>query len=604
MTGPRGGSDPEQRLVDFGLFALMCLLWLIGGGLWLALAIGARLSGTELPGNPITAVVGVMTGRIPWPGMGASLVLGCELLIVISLGRMAWQIHRARSRRRTRVDGAARLMGRGRELAEYTEAGVAESAARLRPSGYQPNTPAEHGIRLGVTIATPEQRLRAPWESTITVLAGPRRLKTMAYVIPPLIEAPGAALVTTLRRDVHDATMDLRGERGRAWNFDPQQLVSEREPGFWIDLLAEVRSIDDARKLKDHFVMGTRGPNATTHGYFDSEGEGLLARMILAARIKPGGTLLDVYDWLTDSSSMEPEVWLQKAGQVQAARGVNKIRSLSAEKQKEGVYGSASVLVSCLENPDVNRWITPPKNPRIPRFNPAAFVTSSDTLYLHSREGEGNISPLIAGVTQAVFDAGLRGASRSVGGRLDPPVVGILDEVANVCKIRNLPALNSYVGGAGINLVNVFQSIDQGMDVWGERGMRALLGASTVRVYAGGLNEPESLRRFADVIGRWQEPVFTVSYDSHGRRSTSRQPHRTDILEVSDLANLPRGRAVVFAAGTRPVLVRPEPWTQTEHAARIRASIAAHKPRTDDENKKPVDNQVNSDPEISKGPWL
>jgi type IV secretory pathway TraG/TraD family ATPase VirD4 len=625
MSQPGGVPDPEQRVRDFGLLAVVCLLWLVGGGFWLALQIGARLAGTELPGNPIDAVVGVLSGRIPWPGLGASLALGCELLIVISLVRIGWHTHRARSRKRTRVDGAARLMGYGRELDEYTEAGVAESAARLRPNGYPNPTPAEHGILLGTPIASPRQRMRASWESTVVVLAGPRMGKTRCYVIAQLIEAPGPALVTTLRRDVWDATVNLRrgrerdGRDRRVWNFDPQQLITSDEPRFWVNPLAEVRSIDDARKLKDHFVMGTRGPNATTSAYFDTEGEQLLARLILAAAKKTGGTLLDVYDWVNDSNVIEPVTLLREAGQLQAATGLNKIRTMSAEKQREGVYGSAGVLVSCLENPEVTRWITPPRDPRIPQFDPTAFVRSADTLYLHSREGEGNISPLIAALTQSVFDAGLRRAARSVGGRLDPPLPAFLDEVANVCKIRNLPSLYSYLGGSGMPVMSLFQSFEQGMDVWGNNGMRALFGASTVRVYAGGLTEPDSLRRFTEAIGRWREPVTTVSYDPHGRRSTSHQPQKTDILEISDLANLPKERAVIFAAGIRPALVRPQPWTETEYAPRIVASIKANKPATDDDAE-PADRDTrrhtpsdttlistrinNSEIETNRGPWL
>jgi hypothetical protein len=50
------------------------------------------------------------------------------------------------------------------------------------------------------------------------------------------------------------------------------------------------------------------------------------------------------------------------------------------------------------------------------------------------------------------------------------------------------------------------------------------------------------------------------------------------ILEVSDLAALPIGRAVVFASGTRPILVQTEPWYSGPHADRIRAAMARPKP--------------------------
>jgi type IV secretory pathway TraG/TraD family ATPase VirD4 len=563
------------RVADYGLVLVVSLAWLIAGALWLPLFIGARLAGMSIPANPITAVLGLVSGAIPWPGIGATLTLGCELLVVLSLARMAWRYYR--SRHRSRVDAAARLLARGSELGEYTETGVAESVARLRPAGAGAH-PGEHGMFLGDTVATPWRPMRASWENTFALLAGPRRGKTLCFVVRQLIEAPGPALATSLRRDVHDATVDVRAERGTIWNFDPQRLIGGGEPTFWVDLLGEVHSIDDARKLKDHFVSGTRGPNATTSAYFDGEGEQLLSRLFLAAALTSDHTVLHAYTWVTDPGTCEPVKLLRNAGQHQAAAGLNRLRQLP-DKQRDGVYGSAAALLNCLENPETNRWVTPPPaGSDLPRFDPDAFVRSRDTLYLHSQEGEGNLSPLIAALTQNVFDAGLRRARNCAGGRLDPPLLSILDEAANVCKIKNLPALYSYLGGSGLPVMTILQSFEQGVDVWGRSGMKKLFDAATVRIYAGGLADNELLRTFSELVGDWDRPTASQSYDHTGRRSTSYQSHREPILEPSELAALPRGRAVVFAAGARPVIIEPQAWMDTAYAPKIRASIAAHDP--------------------------
>lgn len=575
MTGP--GRDFGDTIRDYGLLIAMVALWVVAGAVWLALFIGAQLAGTSIPGNPLVALLQLVTGRLRWPGLGASAAIGCELLIVTGLVQLWWRRHRDRARTRTRVDYAARLLGRGREIREYTNAGAAESAARLRTDTFE-DKPAEHGYYLGETLTAPVQELRASWERVAVLFAGPRVGKTRRYVIRHLIEAPGAALVTTLRNDVWLATVDIRRLRGRVFNFDPQQLVTREEPAFWFDPLADVTTIDDARKLKDHFVAGARGANATTSAYFDGEGEQLLARLILAAAHKPTGTLTDVYKWVTDPNTLEPVELLKNAGQELAALALDRTRKLP-DKQRDGVYGSAAALVNCLENPAVNRWVTPPEHDRIPRFDPDAFVRSNDTLYLHSREGEGNISPLIAALTQNVFDAGLRLAARSPGGRMPTPLMAILDEAANVCKIRNLPDLYSYLGGSGIPVITVLQSFEQGVEVWNSHGMRKLFDAANVRIYAGGLADPEFLRRFTDVLGPKDRTVATHSYDHQGHHSRSYSTQRDpSILDVSELSALPPGRAVILAAGTRPILARTLDWTETEHAEAIAASRAANNP--------------------------
>ena len=41
------------------------------------------------------------------------------------------------------------------------------------------------------------------------------------------------------------------------------------------------------------------------------------------------------------------------------------------------------------------------------------------------------------------------------GGRLDPPMVAVLDEAANICKIADLPQLYSHLGSRGIIPVTI-----------------------------------------------------------------------------------------------------------------------------------------------------
>lgn len=565
----------SERLRSWGLAAALGTLWILVGAFWLALFIGSRLAGTVLPPNPVAAVLGVLAGTTAWPGGGTTLALSCELLIAISVIGATLGRRRRRRGSRTRVDGPARHLGRGRDLDPYSPAQIAATARRLRPGGVGRN-PAEHGVFLGPTVAPPRRVLRASWEDTMLLFAGPRRLKTSCFVIPQLIEAPGPALVTSLRRDVFDATVDLRAQRGTVWCFDPQQLINTTSPGWWFNPLAGVHDIDDARKLKDHFVAGTRSADARTDSYFDVEGERLLAGYILAAACKRD-TLLDVYAWLTDPSAIEPVNELTKAGQDQVAAGINAIRRIPAEKQKAGIYGSATSLVSCLENPRVTRWVAP-KYSGLPQFDPDEFVTTSDTLYLHSKNGEGNVSPLVAALTQAVLDAGQRRAAACAGSRLDPPLLATLDEAANVCRIRNLPDQYSYLGGFGLVVITVLQSFEQGVEVWGRTGMRKLLDTANVRIYGGGLVDGEFLRHFSELLGDYDAPVASTSYDDHNRASHSHQTRRQRILDPADLAALPRGRAIVLAAGVRPTVIAPQSWIDGPYAAQIRASIAAHDP--------------------------
>lgn len=64
-----------------------------------------------------------------------------------------------------------------------------------------------------------------------------------------------------------------------------------------------------------------------------------------------------------------------------------------------------------------------------------------------------------------------------------------------------------------------------------------------------------------------------------GSAPASRQLVRSRILDVDELAALPKGRAVVLASGARRTLIRTQPWMIGPHADAVRASIAAHDPQ-------------------------
>jgi hypothetical protein len=106
----------------------------------------------------------------------------------------------------------------------------------------------------------------------------------------------------------------------------------------------------------------------------------------------------------------------------------------------------------------------------------AAFVQSGDTLYLHSKEGQGSSAGLVTTLAMALCDAAEQFAKRSPGGRLAVPLVGVLDEAANICRWRQLPDLYSHYGSRGIPLLTLLQSGSQGAQVWGQTGNAQAVG--------------------------------------------------------------------------------------------------------------------------------
>ena len=128
--------------------------------------------------------------------------------------------------------------------------------------------------------------------------------------------------------------------------------------------------------------------------------------------------------------------------------------------------------------------------------------------------------------------------------------------------------------------MTILQSWSQGVEVWGESGMKKLWSASNVKVYGGGVSEDTFLESLSKLIGDYDRLSSSTSY-GRGHRTVSQQLHRERILDVADLGALPKGRAVVLASGSRPSVIRTVPWMAGPHAAAVEASIAAHDPQAE-----------------------
>lgn len=175
-----------------------------------------------------------------------------------------------------------------------------------------------------------------------------------------------------------------------------------------------------------------------------------------------------------------------------------------------GVVGTAAKVVAWMADPRLRAWVVPPGDGR-PRLDVAKLVASeTGTLYSLSKEGEGSAGALTGALTTTFLTEAERVGQASPTGRLPVPVVAVLDEVANVCRWRDLPDRYSHYGSRGIVCASYLQSWSQGVDCWGREGMRKLWGAANIRVYGGGTHEAEFLEDVSRICGEWDAPSTSV----------------------------------------------------------------------------------------------
>lgn len=555
---------PDEAIV--GLMATALVVTISAAG-YLGVHASAWLIGSPVrpPVNPAELAYTLFTGDTVWTTT-ATIVTGSSVALVVLFMVTVLTLGGAGSA----VDRQARYMARKSDVGHLTRKGVTAKATQL---GVDTEVP---GISLGPAVR-PKVTVHSNWEEMLLLIAGPRTMKTTAYAIPTVLQAPGAVLATSNKRDLVDTTRAVRAGRGRVWVFDPQSVANESPTWWWNPLTyiaphdpvtggpcrdggRVVARFDRAEKLAAQFVISTKPAGAKEDAYFDPEATNLVALLLLAAACADA-PINRVYEWLSDPSDSAPVAVLRETGFTAQGDSLSALSRLP-DKQRDGVYGTGRARVGFLRHANLTEWVTPPESgwARLQQFHPADYATSTDTLYLLSRDGEGSAGPLVAALTLAVLEA-LEGTATEAGGRLPVPFIGVLDEAANICRVRNLDSFYSHYGSRGIILLTILQNWAQGEEVWGHVGMEKLWSAANVKIYGGGVDDDKFLRRVSDLVGSYDH-VTTSRSTGRGGSSRSTQTTERPILKVSQLRRL-RGRAVVLFSGTPPLLIKPRPWYTT-----------------------------------------
>jgi len=544
-------------------------------GWMIAIAVIAGVAVLVGPGY-----VGWRAGGRVWSTTGVGVAAGLYSVLLVLVVLLIAVVVRYR-RRRVWTDDRARSMSSRRDIAPLTKREVAKDTARLGPQTAQ----AGIGVPIGTAIRT-KQPLYGPWEFTQLWFMGPRMGKTTSQCIPHIVACGGPVLSTANKPDLLNATRGPRSEIGRVWVSDPQQLAGE-QPTWWWDPLSYITTgfgtVSRAEKLAGIFQAAAAKADAREDAYFGPGGESLLADLLLAAAVS-GEPITRVYEWLTfpdgEAGLADPVQLLREHGMDASATALTgHIRKTA--KQRDGLYGTAQGIMRFLREPQFLAWITStgPADTRR-QFDPVHFVTSTETLYLLSQEGPGSARAITAAMVNAVFAAAEEKANTSPGGRLPVPLLCELDEAANICRLPQLPDIYSHFGSKGIILITILQSREQGVRAWGESGLESMVSAASILGIGGGIRDEKHLQGLTQLIGQRQIMRRSSSSGSGGHRSSSRDVREEEIFPVEDLAAFPRGRGVVFIAGTRPTLISLDPWYEqdTPAAAKIAASIQCYSP--------------------------
>ena len=152
-------------------------------------------------------------------------------------------------------------------------------------------------------------------------------------------------------------------------------------------------------------------------------------------------------------------------------------------------------------------------------LTPEKFLDGANTIYVvvagHDQEP---LRPVILALVSAMYEAAIVKARRH--GALDPRLLILLDETANIAPVRNLATWLSQCADHGITIATVWQSIAQIDQRYGRAARDSICAASTAQIFIPPLAEPTSAGYLTELLG--EEPVANASsWNSRGNRSAS-----------------------------------------------------------------------------------
>ncbi|WP_434740759.1 type IV secretory system conjugative DNA transfer family protein [Micromonospora sp. SH-82] len=595
---PRRGvarADITVRLVLLGITVLLVMLG--GGTLWSAGQVGGLLTHGrwpdsrpgDAPGVVVRIVVHPGNPARAWPpaarpalpptpvlyGLWAALFSGA----VAGFGVPTARVARRRVRRQgfatrkdlERVATAGAVLRRvdvlrpGLTIRDTDPPDLAQAKARRR------DDPLEVARFLGNHALTGEPLYLA--NEYTELLAGAARFanKTSRYIIPRVADARGAVVTTSTRLDVAAVTYDLRAEVGPTWIFEPQGQIPGVPRLRWSPIEG-AEDPDIAALRAKGFAAGAGLKGSVENGqYFQDQAAAIIRGLLHAAALDDATTMTDVAGWAANPHDSRAERILRHHGQTVWADRLAFHRE-STGRSRDAIQSVVFGALDPFSNPRILHACSPPRGQQ---FRPEQWLDESGTLYLvGTRSSQSLVAPLFAAVAEDIIYRTLQRSFTAPGGRVEPCLYLIGDEITNIAPLPSLPALASEGGGAGIALSISCQNTHQLEERWGRDGGQALRDGANARFVLGGTQDVSALRDAQSLLGQVRELSSSASWGG-GRASVQENTRRENMIDLAELRTLPTGHGLVLLGNMPPVEVVQPAWWERPDADRFHAAQAA-----------------------------
>ncbi|WP_455360593.1 type IV secretory system conjugative DNA transfer family protein [Streptomyces sp. SYSU K21746] len=372
----------------------------------------------------------------------------------------------------------------GHGVSAPVEQGVAPAG------GYDVPVPGGHGVAAAAGLEAPGAPSAQPGGTT-GPLASPHSTAAGAAGAPASVPAPrvpavlygpaadrrpsalraiadaaGPALVVTSDPTLWAETKDARAKLGPVLLYDPSHLCDTPARMHWSPSAGcEARDIAAARAAA---LLAPVRPTARLDTAVADTAETLLRCWLHAAAID-NRPFKQVHRWAQGNSAHEPVRILRTHPKAASGAAGELESALTAHTERREIAQELTArTLSALSSIHIRDACTPN---RTDSLTLESFVDEGGTLYLVGEAIEDPRSrpgamPLLTALASSVVEHGRRMAARSSDGRLDPPLTLVLDDVAAVAPLPQLPGLLTTGPGQGLPALALLRSQEQGRARW------------------------------------------------------------------------------------------------------------------------------------------
>lgn len=447
--------------------------------------------------------------------------------------------------------------------------------------------PAQVGIPLHQAPVS-RADLWLPLENATGVIAPQQSGKTLMDLLPKVIDAPAGLIVTSTKLDLF-----LLTARARERSSSVVEILDLTGAAHWPrrvrwNPIRGCTTVKTAKRRAQALLRATAGEandHAGNHAFFERRAVDVMTAYLLAAGLS-GATVAEFVGWCQNESDTEASMILRGHPEFTAVRRTLQQAQAVVEETRSGIWETLRDAIACLTDPEVVESALPQDED--PGLDPEAFVRSGGTIYvLGSEDDAAAQAPLITAFVQEVLDSARRLAiagSRDTGReRLAPPFTAVLDEIASICPLPDLPDTLSDSAGRGVLIHYALQSPAQAHARWG-KSAATLFDNTTALTILGGLKSEETLKWASLLAGRRLEERRSRqsgrSFVDPG--SIHLGTERVDILEPAAVRQIPRGRALLIMRSMPVIIVYLKPaWKRSDwgtlqaDAERLRSGPAA-----------------------------